>query len=405
MKSRRDEIEFYPDTNAFLYKIFILLGISLHLTYNCGRKFVVKVYQVELILKNKPGKIEQHVYSVAIIVLVSAVCYAFFQNTGYHSVALILLAAVSVIAMFFEITPVIAAAILSALIWDYFFIPPRFTFQIGDGEDILMFLMYFIIALLNTVLTIKKRQFERKAQEKEGEENLVKLYNTLLNSLANGLRKPIAEIKSATGNLQNKSQKIDKQQKTELISEISEASMRLNRHVENLLNTSRLESGTLKINGEFCDINRLFYAVISQFRESECRHKIETIMPESLPFFKIDFGLMEQVLLNLVHNAVNYSPDESTITLSAEYENNKLVICVEDQGEGFPKDKIDKAFDRFYRLNNPDSSGTGLGLSIVKGFVEAHQGEVFLENIRGGGARFTIAIPAITSYKNILVNE
>jgi two-component system sensor histidine kinase KdpD len=366
---------------------------------------VVKIHQVELIFKNKHGKVEQHVYSVAIIMLVSAVCYAFFQNTGYHSVALILLATVSVIAMFFEITPVITAAILSALIWDYFFIPPRFTFQIGDGEDILMFLMYFIIALLNTVLTIKKRQFERKAQEKESEENLVKLYNTLLNSLANGLRKPIAEIKLATGNLQNKSQKLDEQNKTELISEISEASLRLNRHVENLLNTSRLESGTLKINGEFCDINRLFYTVISQFRESESHHKIETILPESLPFFKIDFGLMEQVLLNLVHNAVNYSPAESTITLSAEYANNKLVICVEDQGEGFPQDQIDKAFDRFYRLNNPDSGGTGLGLSIVKGFVEAHQGEVFLENIRGGGARFTIALPAITSYKNTFVNE
>jgi len=98
---------------------------------------------MNLTLKKKPSKLEQHVYSVAIIVLVSAVCFVFFQNTGYHSVALILLATVSVIAMFFEITPVILAAILSALIWDYFFIPPRFTFQIGDGEDILMFLMYF----------------------------------------------------------------------------------------------------------------------------------------------------------------------------------------------------------------------------------------------------------------------
>jgi two-component system, OmpR family, sensor histidine kinase KdpD len=366
---------------------------------------MLKSIQVGLVFKNQPGNTEQHLYSVACILFVSAVCYAFFPISGYHSVALILLAAVSIIAMFFEITPVITAAILSALIWNYFFIPPRFTFQIGSGEDILMFLMYFIIALLNTVLTIKKRQFERKAQEKEGEENLVKLYNTLLNSLANGLRKPIAEIKSATDNLQNKKQLLDEQKKAELISEISEASLRLNRHVENLLNTSRLESGTLKINGDFCDINRLFYAVISQFKESECHHKIEIIMPESLPFFKIDFGLMEQVLLNLVHNAVNYSPAESTITLSAEYVSGKLVIRVEDEGEGFAKDQIDKAFDRFYRLNNPGTGSTGLGLSIVKGFVEAHQGNVALENIRGGGARFTIAIPAITSYVNTLINE
>jgi two-component system sensor histidine kinase KdpD len=360
---------------------------------------------MDLIPKKQSNIIKQHFYSVAVILLVSAVCYAFFQNTGYHSVALILLATVSIIAMFFEISPVIIAAILSALIWNYFFIPPRFTFQIGKGEDILMFMMYFIIALLNTVLTIKKRQFEKKALEKEGEENLVKRYNTLLNSLSRELRTPIADIKTATDNLQSKTQSLDEKHKTELISEISLASLRLNRHVENLLNTSRLESGTLKLNGEFCDINRLFFVVISQFRENESHHNIETVLPESLPFFKIDFGLMEQVLLNLVHNAVNYSPAGSTITLSAEYENNKLLISVEDQGKGFPKDQIDKAFDRFYKLNNPESGGTGLGLSIVKGFVEAHQGQVFLENIRGGGACFTIALPAITSYKNTFVNE
>jgi len=360
---------------------------------------------MRLIFRNQPGIIKQHFYSVASILLVSALCYAFFQNSGYHSVALILLATVSIIAMFFEIAPVITAAILSALIWDYFFIPPRFTFQIGDGEDILMFLMYFIIALLNTVLTIKKRQFEKEAQEKKEKENLVKLYNTLLNSLSNGLRTPIAAIKAATDKLQNSTKQLSEQNKTELISEISVSSLRLNRHVENLLNTSRLESGMLKINDDFYDINKLFYTVISQFRESEYHHKINTIMPESLPFFKIDFGLMEQVMLNLVHNAVNYSPSDTTITLSAEYKNNHLVISVEDEGAGFPEDQIDKAFDRFYRLNNPGKGGTGLGLSIVKGFVEAHKGKVFVENVKGSGARFTINIPTQTSYMYDMKNE
>lgn len=360
---------------------------------------------MNLTLKKKPSKLEQHVYSVAIIVLVSAVCFVFFQNTGYHSVALILLATVSVIAMFFEITPVILAAILSALIWDYFFIPPRFTFQIGDGEDILMFLMYFIIALLNTVLTIKKRQFEKKAMEKEGEENLVKLYNTLLNSLSRELRTPIAAIKVAADNLQNDEKLLDQQQKTELISKISTASQQLYRHAENLLSSSRLESGTLKLNDDFCDINRLFREVVSEFRDTKSQHVIEMELPESLPFFKMDFGLMKQVLFNLVQNAITYSPPGTQIKLIADCVNNKLLISVEDEGKGFPEDQIENAFDRFYLLNNPGTGGTGLGLSIVKGFVEAHQGKVLLENIKGGGARFTIAIPAITSYINTLEDE
>ena len=355
--------------------------------------------------KNKPGKISQHFYGATLIVLVSLACYFLLQHSGYHTVALILMVTVSLIAMFFDIFPVLTAAVLSALIWNFFFIPPRFTFHIGKSEDILMFLMYFVIALINTVLTIKIRQFDKKAQIKEGEENLVKLYNTLLNSLSHELRTPISAIIGATDNLQNNMVRLTEQNKEELISEISVASLRLNRHVENLLNMSRLESGTLKINPDWCDINELIYVVISQFKETASEHKIEVSLPEAMPFFSLDFGLMEQVLLNLVHNAINYSPVNTEIRVSADCINDHLVICVEDEGNGFPEDQIDKVFDRFYRLNNPRTGGTGLGLSIVKGFVEAHNGKVFLENIPAGGSRFTIDIPAKTSYINNLKNE
>jgi two-component system sensor histidine kinase KdpD len=241
--------------------------------------------------------------------------------------------------------------------------------------------------------------------EKEGEENLVILYNTLLNSLSRELRTPIAAIKVATDNLQNNEKLLNQQQKTELISKISTSSQQLYRHAENLLSSSRLESGTLKLNDDFCDINRLFQEVVNEFRDTKTQHTIEMELPESLPFFKMDFGLMKQVLFNLVQNAITYSPPGTQIRLIADCVNNKLLISVEDEGKGFPEDKIDNAFDRFYMLNNPGEGGTGLGLSIVKGFVEAHQGKVFLENIRGGGARFTIAIPAITSYINTLEDE
>jgi len=358
-----------------------------------------------LMFKNKPGKISQHFYGATLIVFISLACYFLLQDSGYHTVALILMVTVSLIAMFFDVFPVLTAAVLSALIWNFFFIPPRFTFHIGKSEDILMFLMYFVIALINTVLTIKIRQFDKKAQIKEGEKNLLKLYNTLLNSLSHELRTPISAIIGATDNLQNNMVRLTEQNKTELISEISVASLRLNRHVENLLNMSRLESGTLKINTDWCDINELIYVVISQFKETASEHKIEVSLPEALPFVSLDFGLMEQVLLNLVHNAINYSPKNTEIRVSADCINDHVVIRVEDEGNGFPEDQIDKVFDRFYRLNNPRTGGTGLGLSIVKGFVEAHNGKVFLENIPAGGARFTIDIPAKTSYINNLKNE
>ncbi|NTW32317.1 MAG: DUF4118 domain-containing protein, partial [Bacteroidetes bacterium] len=119
-----------------------------------------------------------------LIVAVSIACFFTADFIGYKVVALLLLVVVSLLAMVFDILPVLLAALLSALIWNFFFIPPLFTFHIADTEDALMFLMYFVIALVNAVLTFKIREAEKKARDKEEKENTIKLYNTLLNSLS-----------------------------------------------------------------------------------------------------------------------------------------------------------------------------------------------------------------------------
>ncbi len=129
---------------------------------------------------------------------------------------------------------------------------------------------------------------------------------------------------------------------------------------------------------------------------------------------------MEQVLYNLLYNAALYTPEYSDILIqvnnkadkiyslntkeeahsSIKKETNQLVLTIEDRGPGFPPEEISKVFDKFYRLSNSKTGGSGLGLSIVKGFVEAHNGTVLLENVPHG-ARFTIEIPAETSYVKI----
>ena len=172
-----------------------------------------------------------------------------------------------------------------------------------------------------------------------------------------------------------------------------------------MLNISRLESGILKIKNDWCDINEVIYEVIKKTKETKVTQRFDIQIPDSLPYFFIDHGLMEQVLLNLIHNAVTYSPADTTISICASCIIDQLVITVEDQGNGFPADQIDKVFGRFYRLNNSRTGGTGLGLSIVKGFVEAQNGTVSLNNKSGGGAIFTISIPAKTSFINNLKNE
>ncbi len=346
----------------------------------------------------KPALKRQYLISVLSILVVATCCYLLSGLLGYMVVALILLLTVSLTAMFFDIKPVLTAAILSALVWNFFFIPPKFTLSIKSAEDGLMFLMYFIVASVNAVLTTKIRQMEKVARTREEKETTLKLYNTLLNSLSHELKTPISTIIGATDNLQSMADKLSELNKHELISEISKASLQLDRQVGNLLNMSRLESGFIKPKVDWFDINELIYSVLKELSDQTHNKPIHVAVKENLPLFKLDYGLLSQVLHNLVHNALMYIPKYAIITIRASCKENKLQLIVEDTGHGFPNEEIEKVFDKFYRLKNSKTGGTGLGLSIVKGFVEAMNGSVRLENMADGGARFIVEIPSELSY-------
>lgn len=262
--------------------------------------------------------------------------------------------------------------------------------------------MYFIIAMVHAVLTYKIRQIQKDASKKEEKANTLKLYNTLLNSLSHELRTPIAAIIGASDNLIMNTDRLTEENKINLLSEISVASLRLNQQVENLLNMSRLESGVIQPKKDWCDVNELIYASLKRIEDHLDEHFTDVQVKENLPLFKLDVGLMEQVLYNLVNNAVIYTPANSTITINADCTDNSCVIIVEDDGKGFPVNEREKVFEKFYRLKYSKTGGTGLGLSIAKGFVEAHNGTITLGSSRTGGAKFTINIPTETSYLNNL---
>jgi len=316
-----------------------------------------------------------------------------------------LLMAVSILAMFLDIVPVLVAAFLSAVIWDFFFIPPTMTLTVGTPEDGLLLLMYFIVALINTVLTSKIRKMEKEVKAKDEKAKSVKFYNTLFNSLSHELHTPITTIIGCADNLQGNAPSLSEKNKTELVSEISVAAIRLNQQVENLLNMSRLESGILQVKKDWCDINDLVYKVLQRLEPNLSKYRIAVEIPDQLPLFRLDFGLMEQVIYNLLINVTQHTPEDTLITIQVDSQRDRLILVVADNGSGFPKKEIDKVFDKFYKLKGYATSGTGLGLSIVKGFVEAHQGSVKLENLPVKGSKFTIEIRTEKSYVNRLKNE
>ena len=296
-------------------------------------------------------------------------------------------------------------ALLSALIWNFFFIPPRFTFHVDTAEDFFLLTMYLIIATVHAGLSFKIRQIEKRVLKREQRADILKLYNTLLSSLSHELRTPIATIIGATDNLLMNKAKLTEDNRLSLLTEISVASLRLNQQVENLLNMSRLESGFIQVKKDWCDVNELVYATLQRLEENAKKHRIEVLIPDNLPLFWLDIGLMEQVLYNLINNAIIYTPENSRISISVSCTDNCCVIVIEDNGKGFPPEEIARVFDKFYRLKYSKTGGTGLGLSIAKGFTEAHNGTILLANNTAGGARFTIAIPTQISYLNDLKND
>lgn len=348
-------------------------------------------------------KKRHYIISIATVLIVSALCFSVRDEMNYRVVALVLLLTVSVIAMLNDIIPVLISAVMSAFIWNYCFIPPIFTLDISNAEDLLLFLSYFFVALLNAVLTFKIRQAEKRAWDKEEKENAIKLYNTLLNSLSHELRTPIATIWGAVDTLKDNDNRLTRIQHLDLLDEIDIATTRLNRQVENILNMSRLESGMLKPKLDWCDINELINHAIQKVNTNH--HQLIFEEDDSLPFFKIDIGFTEQILLNLFHNAVHYTPQGSTIRIKAEHESETCKLTVSDNGNGIPDQELPFIFDKFYRLPHSKAGGSGLGLSIVKGFTEAQNGNVSVNNNIGGGAVFTIVIPAETTYVNSLKNE
>ena len=347
----------------------------------------------------------QYSLSISIFFLL-ALAGSFLETTiGHQSVALTMLLVMSILAMIFDIIPVLLAGILSALTWNYFFSPPIYEFNFQNKEEFFLFTMYFIIAFVNVGLSFRQKTRYRRMRDKEEQEKLILFYNTVLNSLSHELRTPISTIIGCMDAMNDQNGNLSAAHKNELMAEVNTAALRLNQQVENLLGVSRLESGIVKLHLDWTDINELIHRVIYNRRKVEPFQSINFQPGKNLPLFKLDAILIEQVILNLLQNAIRYIPEDAEIFIDTKYENGNCVIIFRDNGPGFPETSIQTAFDKFYRVGQSNSGGTGLGLSIVKGFVEAHNGSVILKNNTDGGACFSIQIPTETSFAQNLKNE
>jgi len=459
--------------------------------------------------------------------------------TGYWAIALFYLLAVILAARYIGRRATLVLATLSALLWDYLFIPPRFTFHIELVSDMMMFGMYFIVALVVGHLTTRLREQEqaerygqaratalyqltsalaasrepdqtvsiavRQVREAFGAEAALllrdeggvftgaahpasacqlsakeesvaawafqkkqaagKFTDTLPDAealhlplitgstiegilalklamktppslhqralmdafaaqIALAVEKDRLAVSSRRAQIAEQSEQLQKtlfdtishELKTPLAAisasleqsphdssngEIRQAVARLHSVVNNLLDMTRLESGLLKPNLEWCDVTELLHEAAGRVAGQTTSHPVQIHIFDDCPPIRVDAGLIEQAVALLISNAANYSPDGAAIEISAAKGEGVVVISVSDHGPGLAPGDEQRVFEKFYRAPGVPTGGIGLGLSIVQRLVEAHGGSIIASN-RGGnltGACFMIRLPATESMK------
>ena len=243
-------------------------------------------------------------------------------------------------------------------------------------------------------LAIERVHLGKQAEQAQILQARESLERALLNSISHDLRTPLVSITGALGALRDKGSPLERQAREDLLDAAWEDAGRLNRFVGNLLDMTRLESGALKLKLVPCDVQDLLGCALAALEPQLGRRKIEVALPPGLPLIRMDMVLMTQVVVNLLDNAMKYTPRQSGIELAAGLADGTLTLTVSDRGPGLPGGELMRVFDKFYRVPVPEGAGgTGLGLSICRGIVEAHGGSIRAENRAGGGLRMIVALP------------
>ncbi len=249
-------------------------------------------------------------------------------------------------------------------------------------------------------LAIERARYAEQASQTESLKATERLQSALLNSISHELRTPLASIMGALSSLEEdecaseNGTPLQRVTRLELIQSAASQTGQLNRLVGNLLDMTRLNAGAVHLNPSPTDIQDLIGAILNQMENRLHDRRVDIEIAEDLPLVSIDAILIGQALLNLLDNAVKFSPNGSPIGIVTNLAGADLLISVQDRGPGIPETELPQIFEKFYRGSAAGrTGGTGLGLSICRGIVEAHSGCIWADNIAGGGLQVTMSLP------------
>lgn len=242
-------------------------------------------------------------------------------------------------------------------------------------------------------LAIERARLAGEARKTQILEESDRLKSSLLSSVSHELRTPLATVKASVSGLRSGAVEWDSEARAELLATVEEEIDHLNILVGNLLDMSRIESGSLKPQKKPNLLAEIVSAAARRVRQQAQGHEIQIHVSDELPLARMDFVQMEQVFINLLTNSLKYSPPGSLIRVLAKDAGKALEVSIQNRSMPVPEGDLERIFDKFYRINPSDQvTGSGLGLSICKGIIEAHGGKIWAENIPDGVV-FKFVIP------------
>ena len=354
---------------------------------------------------------------------ITALLAPFRESVSLTTVALSFLLLVLGTAIVWGRVPALVASVLSALCFNFFFIPPVHTLTIAAPENWVALIVYLITSLTVGQLSAVARQRARIAESQKEEiqrlyENLhdaferateaealkrsEQLKSALLDAVTHDIRTPLTSIKaSATLLLEDREhdgevERLSAEEQEEMLKVITQSVDRLDRFIEGIVDLARIKAGAISSYRNWGAVEDLVEAALAQAEPLTREHSIELDIENELPVVRVDARAVAEVIYTLLDNACKYTPKGTTIRIEAKRSSDDVVrIAVEDEGPGIPVEARGKVFDRFFRATDEGTTGgIGMGLAIAKGIVESHGGDIWIDEPRGAhGTRVVFTVP------------
>jgi len=286
----------------------------------------------------------------------------------------------------------ITASLLSVLAVNYAFTYPYYAFDLISPECVASAFVMLIVAILTGTLTTQIKQQEKMKAETEKE----RMRANLLRAVSHDLRTPLTTIYGSCSAIMENYDSLTKEQQLKLLHEMRQDSEWLIRMVENLLSVTRIDGGKVQLTKQPTVLEELIDAVLIKFRKRCPNQPVEVEIPDNIVLIPMDAMLIEQVLINILENAVNHAIGMTTLKLTVTTETNTAFFCVSDNGCGIPADHIDKIFTGYLDRDTTPADGSrsnmGIGLSVCAAIIKAHGSEIHAENNKAGGVSFSFSL-------------